>query len=146
MTQAPFQNVTDMMKKFSENLPKIDREAMLKSHRKNVEALTEANKTAVEVMKSIVQLQSQYVKQVFDDVTTVMQDFTKGASPLTKEGMGKVSTHLKNHVENGMAHGANIANKLVNSQKEIFEIMQGRFQDSTKEMTQMQKKTKETKH
>ena len=116
MSQNPFQSMQDMMKDMSQKMTgNMDKESMMMSHRKNMEALTEANRMAVEVMKSITQLQSQYVKQTFEDFSSVMKD--AGAHPpVSKEAMTNHAGHVKSQMEKAMSHGSNVAQTLANSQ------------------------------
>ena len=87
MTQNQFQKVKDTMKEtvknISKKMPTLDKEAMMNSHKKNMEALTEANKMAIEVMKSLAHLQSQYVKQTFEDISPDLEWAAPGAANFT---------------------------------------------------------------
>lgn len=65
------------------------------SHRKNLDALTEANKMAIAVMKSIAQLQGQYLKQTFEDFSTSLKEKVEKINP--KEMAEKHGSHLKDH-------------------------------------------------
>lgn len=144
--QNPFGNMADMFKNMPK-MPQIDKETMMKSHKKNLDALNEANKMAVEVMKSITQLQSQYMKQAFEDFATMMKDFMgkANAKDAMKESVEKHSHHVKNHVTRAMEHGANITNTLAKTQKEIFEIMHNRYNEGINELNEIHNKSK-TKH
>lgn len=145
MSQNPFQNMQDMMKDMSQKMTgNIDKESMMMSHRKNMEALTEANRMAVEVMKSIAQLQSQYVKQTFEDMTSIMKD-AMAHPPASKEAVAKHTGHVKSHVEKAVEHGSNIASTLAKSQKEIFDLMHKRYSEGMGEMIDLREKMR-TKH
>lgn len=145
MSQNPFQSMQDMMKDMSQKMTgNMDKESMMMSHRKNMEALTEANRMAVEVMKSIAQLQSQYVKQTFEDFSSVMKE-TMAHPPASKEAMSNHAGHVKSHVEKAMSHGSNVAQTLANSQKEIFDLMHKRYSEGMGEMIDLRDKMK-TKH
>lgn len=146
MTYNPFQKVQDTIKEISNKMPILDREAMMSSHKKNMEALTEANKMAIEVMKSIAQLQSQYVKQTFEDMTSIMRD-TMGHQNSSKEILEKQSNHMKDQVQKAFDHGASITSTLAKSQREIFDIMHNRYHQGAQETFDLQEKvTKKTKH
>lgn len=145
MSQNPFQNMQDMVKDMSSRFTgSMDKESMMMSHRKNMEALTEANRMAVEVMKSIAQLQSQYVKQTFEDMTAIMKD-TIAHPPASKEAVAKHAGHMKSQVEKAVDHGANVAGAIAKSQKEIFDLMHQRYSDGLSEMIDLREKTR-TKH
>lgn len=120
--------------------PTFDKDAMMQSHRKNLDALTEANKMAVEVMKSITQLQSQYVKQTFEDFSKMMKSMGQS---------GEQANHgeaVKDQLSKAMEHGSAITNTLTKSQREIMEMMHGRFSESVEELQEMQKKAAKKHH
>jgi len=145
MSQNPFQSMQDMMKDMSQKMSgKIDKESMMMSHRKNMEALTEANRMAIEVMKSISQLQSQYVKQTFEDFSSVMKD-AMAHPPASKEALNAHAGHIKTHMEKAMNHGSTVAKTLSESHKGIFDIMHKRYSENMGEMIDVREKMK-TKH
>lgn len=145
MVKQTLENAAEAIKNAGKNIPHLDREAMMKAHRKNMEALTEANKTAIEVMKSIAQLQSQYVKQTFEDFTAIMKDAIANP-PMSKEVIEKNSARIKEQFTKAWEHGSSITNTLAKSHKEIFEIMQNRAKEGAHESLDMIKKAKQTKH
>lgn len=136
MAQNPFESIQDKMKSLGSKIPQLDKEAMMNSHKKNLEALTEANKMAVEVMKSITQLQSQYVKQTFEDMSSIMKDMLSNA-PMSKESVSKHSIHLKDQATKAFEHTTNISATLAKSQKEIFDLMHSRYHESAQEALNM---------
>ncbi|WP_010302780.1 phasin family protein [Candidatus Odyssella thessalonicensis] len=145
MSQNPFQSMQDMMKDMSQKMASgIDKESMMLSHRKNMEALTEANRMAIEVMKSITQLQSQYVKQTFEDMASIMKD-SMAHPPASKEAVAKHANHVKSQVEKAVSHSKNVAGTIANSQKEIFDLMHKRYSESMSEMIDLREKNR-TKH
>ena len=77
----------DMFKAFAAgmNKPHVHKEAVMENHRKNLTAIQDANKMAVEVIKTIAQLQSQYVKQTFEDMNAMMREIM---SSISETGFG----------------------------------------------------------
>lgn len=130
----------EMMKAFKKP---IDKEAMMANHKKNLEALTQANKMAVDVMKSIAQLQSQYLKKTFDDMALMARDAMTHAAP--KDQWENHSTKMKEHLYSAIDHGTAIANTLVKSHKEIQEVFKSRLQENIKVAKETYSK-KPTKH
>jgi hypothetical protein len=116
----------------------INKEEIMMSHRKNIEALTEANKMALDVMKNVAQLQQQYIKQAFETMTTMMREVM--AAPMNHEGhMSKNSEHMKKHLTTAVDHTASVVNIIAKTHKDIHEKMKGRFSECTKEMQSMHK-------
>lgn len=147
MSQNPFEGMQDMMKDMSKKfVGNLDKESMMMSHRKNMEALTEANRMAVEVMKSIAQLQSQYVKQTFEDMASAMKE-TMSHPPVSKDALSAHAGHVKAHVEKAAKHGSTVASQISKSQKEIFDLMHKRYSESMGEMINIKDKAAaRTKH
>lgn len=146
MTQNPFQKVQENLKDLTSKIPSLDKEAMMRSHKKNMEALTEANKMAIEVMKTIANMQSQYVKQTFEDISSIMRD-ALSHPPASKEAVEKHSTHTKVQAEKAFEHGSNITATLAKSQKEIFDLMHNRYHEGAQEFFDYHASNKpKTKH
>lgn len=149
MSENPFRDMSEMMRDFGEKtMGAFDKESLMKSHQRNLEALNEATKMAMEVMKSIATLQSQYVKQTFDDMSKVMKDMM--GQPLNKNADPKdaLKTHagaVKDHVSRAFDHTANISNIIAKSQREMFDRMHQRYQEGASEIIDVAKKTR-TKH
>jgi phasin family protein len=141
MSQNPFEHLQEMIKDMSSKVTgSMDRESMMLSHRKNMEALTEANRMAVEVMKSIAQLQSHYVKQTFADIASIFKDMTTTA-PLSKEALTKHTDYIKHSTEKATVHGSTIASAIAKSQKEIFDLMHRRYSEGVGEMIDLRETT-----
>lgn len=135
----------EMMKSFAKTGQAINKEALMASHKKNLEALTEANKTAVEVMKSISQLQTQYLKQAFEDMTAMFRETaTSKADP--KASWESHSEKMKHHISSAVEHGSAIASELLNSQKKMQEIFHKRMSEGLNEARELHQHHKGTKH
>ena len=113
------------------NMHSFDKEKLIKTHRKNIEALTEANKMAVEVMQSLTQLQSQYMKKTFEDMTSMMQGMMSNnaqANPLEKH-----ATAVKDHISQTMEHGKAVASTLAQTHNNIYKLFQNCMTSGIKE-------------
>lgn len=149
MSKNPFQDMTDMIKEMGDrSMQSFDKESLMKSHQQNIEALTEANRMAMDVMKSIATLQSQYIKQSFEDMSKIMremmgQPFDKNADP--KDLLTKQSSVVKEQVSRAFEHSTNVTSLLAKSQREMFDSMQKRYQENTANFIDITKKAR-TKH
>lgn len=117
-------------KKFM-NMGSFDKEKLLKKHRKNIEALTEANKMAVEVMQSLTQLQSQYMKKTFEDMTSMMQGMMSNSNQTNPAE--KHTAVVKNHIDRTMEHGKAVASTLAQTHRNIYELFQNCMTSGMKE-------------
>jgi phasin family protein len=129
-----FGDNSDMFNKFSDfkNMSDLfDKEKIMKSHRKNIEALTEANKMAVDVLKSLAQLQSQYMKKSFEDMTNMIQGSMKTgdkANPTEKH-----ATAIKGHIDRTLEHSQAITSTLAQSHRDIYQLFHNRMTSGVKE-------------
>lgn len=126
------QTAKNMFEKFASQapkVPKIDYEALMIGHKKNIEALTDANKMATEVLKSIAQLQGQFVKQAFADINQAMQDVASKKD----ENADKLSASadaMKQTFTKALEHAGQIGNVLKNSGNQIHARMKEHAEDS----------------
>ncbi len=128
-------NMFEKFKEHASKAPKVDHEAVMSGHKKNLEALSDASKMAVEVMQSIAKLQGQFVRQTFEDLNKMIRDnmshkpgepvnFAASADcmknsmqkavehagkvgEILKISGGHIHAHLKNHAEEHLAEMQN---------------------------------------
>jgi hypothetical protein len=123
----------------------MDKDSSMGHHKKNLEAMAEASKVAADVVKSIAQLQSEYVKQTFEDMNKMMGELM--SAPAHKADFTKHSGKVSEHMHRSTEHAKAVANKIAQSQKHAFEIMQGRAKAGMEAMKEMHPaKAKSTKH
>ena len=114
-----------------------DKASKFANQRKNMESLTEANKMAIEVLKSISKLQSQYIRQTFEDMNEMMKDMIKIK---TKEDWEKQTDKMKDGMEKATEHGKNLMGILSQSNHSIFDVMQKRAFENFEEINLNKKK------
>jgi hypothetical protein len=142
MNPFNMEEMKDMFRNFAKmKTPQFDREALMDSHRKNMEAIGETNRMAVEVMKSITQLQTQYVRQAFDDMGAMLRD---GVNPAA---MGPDSIHRSSNAvqaafSRAQDHVSNVSNVMVNSSQELAKDAQRRIEENMNMFNQMASKYK----
>ncbi len=123
-----------MAKDFFQNpkAPDVNPQQFLASQKKNLETLNEASKTAVDVMKSITQLQGQYMRQAFEDMNAFMR--TAMTMSPDQAGAQYQSQKLQESLEKAVDHGKNVASVVAKSGKNIQERIQKRAEESLNEM------------
>lgn len=130
------QTAKEMFEKFTVSAPKapkIDFEAVMAGNKKNMEALSDANKMAVEVLKSISQLQSQFVRQTFDDFNKLMQGVMaqKPGSPMD---FSAPTECMKNTISKAVEHAGKVGEVLKNSGGQIHAHMKGCMEENVNGM------------
>jgi phasin family protein len=131
-----FKDFVSSMKK-----PSIDREAIMNNHRKNLDAINDANKMAVEVIKTIAQLQSQYVRQTFEDINAMMREMS-ASKPSPHHQWESHAGKIKEVMTKAIDHSASIANVVLKSNHELHGKMQDRFNEHLDEMKEKSSKYK----
>ena len=133
-TYKPSGNPTmDMFRAFAEQgKSMMDRDAMINNHRKNMDAMNDASKTAMDLLKSVTHLQNQYVRQAFEDFNTMMRDMMQ--SPQSPEQMEMQASRLKESMTKAIDHTSNVANIVVKTNSEIYKKAQNHAQDVFEEM------------
>jgi phasin family protein len=102
------------------------------TQRKNMEALTVANKTAAEGVQAIIKRQSEIMKNTMDEANAALQELqTKGVStPDTTASIDQVKTTIETSVSNMRE----LSEMMVKSQSEAFDIVNKRFVESLDEL------------
>ncbi len=135
----PAEFLKETMKKMS-----MDRESMLASQKKNMESITEASKMAADIMKNLSQLQQQYMKEAFENMSTMMKDMMSHGA--TQEGWKKHTENLKKHLSHAVDHGATVAAVISKSHKDAYTSMKEHIADHMKAAAEKKSATKATKH
>lgn len=141
-TKDPF-NFTETLRTFASMQSPIDREIWLQQHRKNIEALTAANTMAAEVMKSISQLQTSFIKQAFEEMTSYIRECSQNLKPAD---LNKKAEPLRKQVDLMTDHSKNVANMLAQSNRQIYDVFHQRFQQSVEDVKDAAKSSGRKKH
>jgi hypothetical protein len=108
-----------------------DYEQAFNTYRENLNTMSEANRMAMEIMKSIAHIQSQYIKQVFDDFGQMIRENAEAQQTAEK---GNTSTdpaqHFKKAMNRAFDHSAQIADILINSNHELFQTAKKTINDN----------------
>ncbi len=115
----------EVFKSFTEKMPQIDREQILENHRKNLETLGEAQKMAVELLKTVAQLQSQFLRQTFDEMNESLRDVMR--NPTSKDRFQTHADKMKETMEKAVDHTSNLANVILKSNLDVYKLVQDRF-------------------
>lgn len=102
------------------------------AQRKNLEALTAANKTAVEGMQAIFKRQSEIMKETMDEANAALQELqSKGAG--TPDATAQID-QVKTTIESAIGNSREISEMMAKSQAEAFDIVNKRFVESLDEL------------
>ncbi|KAF0097629.1 MAG: phasin family protein [bacterium] len=116
-------DVTKMMSEFK--MPGVDMEAILNSQRKNIEALTAANRLAFEGVQAMMKRQTEILRQTMQEVAEATQGMTATTSP--QEKLAKQTTLAKEAFEHAVTNMRELSEMVAKSNSEVFELLNVRL-------------------
>jgi len=129
------QTAKDMFEKFSNftKTSKPNHEKTLENHKKNLEALSDANKIAADVVKSLAKMQSDFIKQTFEDVNAILRNVMtqKPGQPIN---LSQYSDVMKNPMQRTAEHAKKVGSALSNSGKEIHARVKNRAEEASEDI------------
>jgi len=120
-------------------VPGVDVETIVANQRKNIEALTQANKLAFEGLQSVVKRQVEILRQAIDEVAQVAKDFSEPGE--IQDKAAKQAAFAKDAFERAVANARELAELIAKSNAEAFELLNKRFTQSLDEARELFQKT-----
>ena len=120
--EMPFFDFTKLMEQYK--LPGVDVAALVDRERKNIEALTKANKIAFEGFQALVRKQSEILQE----------SMTHAIANARKQDVAKNMEVAKQGFEKALDHMRELAEMAAKSQREAFEIVRKRIDENMEEM------------
>lgn len=114
------------------NLPNLDTKELLETQSKNVQALTDANRAILESTQSLMQRQTEMVKQVLDEASEAVKSLASSANP--KEAVEKEIKLIENSVSKALANMSEIGEMVRKTQDETKTLVTNRFNESLEEL------------
>lgn len=123
----------DFQKAFSDyKIPGVDSNIILESQKKNVEALAQANKVALEGMQAVFKRQAEIMKQAMEEMQSTFKDLSASGQPQDK--VAQQTDLVKDGVEKALGNMRELAEMSGKSNTEAFEMIQARFTESLEEV------------
>lgn len=122
----------DVEKVFKDiKVPGVDVEGLMASQKKNLDAITEANKVAFEGAQALAQRQTEIMREAMDEVSAATKDLMASASP--QEASTKQAEHLKEGMEKALTNMRELSEMMAKSSSEAFGVVNGRLNESMEE-------------
>jgi phasin family protein len=120
--------------KFTEQfkLPGVDSKALIESQRKNVEAMTQANRVALEGLQAIAQRQTEILRQAMEETTKVVREMAKPGQPAEK--FAAQTALVKEAYELALANLRELAEMGTKSNTEAADLLAHRVSASLDEL------------
>ncbi len=122
-----------MQKMFNQyKLPNIDMKSILETQQKNMDAVTAANRAAVEGMQELMKFQSKIIQEAMKEGTNIVQNLNISDEPgdLSK----KQSEIVEETMQKAFANAADMSDIVTKTQKETSKLITERFDAAMKEL------------
>ena len=119
-------------------MPKVDFEAAIKSHKRNLETLSKAQNCWVNCAKTLNEKNMNFMKENFDEARSHMQNMM--SSKTFEEKVQAHTERVKNFFDKSMNHGRSLTEHILKSHHEVSTSMQDHFSEKATQATDMVKK------
>lgn len=106
-------------------VPGLDVESLVSSQRKNIEALTQANKLAFEGVQAVFKRQVEILRQTLEESATVAKELVEAGTP--QEKAVRQTELAKDAFERALSNSRELSEIIAKSNSEAFELLNKRF-------------------
>lgn len=121
-------------------VPGVDVETLVATQRKNIEALTAANRLAYEGVQAVVKRQIEILRQTMEEVASATRDLSEPGSPQDKAA--KQAELAKDVFERALGNMRELAEMMARSNSEAFDLLNKRFTQNLDEFRELLLKAK----
>ncbi|MDR3438473.1 phasin family protein [Telmatospirillum sp.] len=121
-------------------VPGVDVETLVSSQRKNIEALTHANKLAFEGVQAVFKRQVEIVRQAIEESAAVAKELVETGTP--QEKVIRQTELAKDAFERALANSRELSEIIAKSNAEAFSLLNQRFSQILDEVKESVAKTK----
>ena len=135
-----------MMEEFSKmlkqyNLPGVDMDALMASQKKNLEALTQANRVALEGLQAVAKRQAEILQETMNEASKAVDVLSKAGSP--SEVAAKQAELAKDAFERALSNMRELAELVAKSNEEATSTINARISATLDEIKDMALKMKQ---
>jgi len=118
--------------------PMPDMEAVLSAHKRNLEALSEANRVALEGAQAVARRHMEIMQSTMSGLTATLKELSVSESPATRAA--KQTDLLKQAYENAVSNTRELGDLIQKSNSEAMSKLNDRFSEEMTEMKALFKK------
>lgn len=124
-------------KKWSEQfqIPGLDMQSMMEAQRKNLEAIGQANRIAIEGAQALAQRQTEILRSTMEEASRVMGDLAASGTP--EERMAKQADVIREAFERAIANMRELAEMGAKSNTEALDLINKRISEQLGEIKGM---------
>ncbi|MEM7442102.1 MAG: phasin family protein [Pseudomonadota bacterium] len=115
-------------------VPGVDVDAMMAAQRKNLNAVAEANKLAVEGLQAVAKRQADVLKQSMEEMASTMQQLMANGAPQDK--IAQQADLAKDGFEKVLANMKEVSEMVAKSNTEAAEVLSARVSEQLDEIKQ----------
>ncbi len=130
MDMSKFADMSKMMGEFK--MPGVNMDAMMSSHRRNMEALVAVNQSAFEALQSLARRQAEWMRQGFEEATNLVNATMSAETP--EEKMIRHAEMSKAAVDKCMANAREIAETVNRTHCQAMEAVSNRLNEGIDEL------------
>ena len=125
---------TDLNEAFK-SIPKIDLQQLMKSHRKNMDTIQKAQHTASELLQSLSTLNTQYIRQSFEDLDQQAHSLSGNFKNFEKPQINAeaVLESARTPFDRAVTHCKKASELVSESTAKIFDTYKKRFEEGLTE-------------
>jgi len=131
--------LSNMLKQYK--LPGVDVDAVVASQKKNLEALTSANRTAIEGLQSVVKRQAEILQETMNEASKAVDALSKAGSPA--DVAAKQAELTKDAFERALGNMRDLAEMVTKSNQEATSTINSRISASLDELKDVALKMKQ---
>jgi phasin family protein len=113
-------------------VPGVDVDSLVSSQRKNIEALTQANKLAYDGLQAVVKRQAEILRQTVDEIAQATKDIAEPGNPQDKAA--KQAELAKDAFERSLSNLRELSEMIAKANTEAFDLLNKRFTQSLDEV------------
>lgn len=113
-------------------VPGVDLETVIASQRKNIDAVTQANKLAYDGFQAVLKRQAEILRQTLGEAAEVSKSLTEPGTPQDKAA--KQTEVTKEAFERALANVRELAEIMSTSNAEAMDLLNKRFSQSLDEL------------
>jgi phasin family protein len=131
---GPFVDITKLMEQFK--LPGVDIRAIVEARRKDIEALTEANRIAFEGMQALAQKQAEILQKSMQQAQAAMQNMNPGQPGASG---GNQAELIQQALQTALTNMRELAEMAGRSQAQAMEVVGKRVQENIEDAKKLLK-------
>ncbi len=128
--KGPAADFTKLMGDFK--VPGLDMQSFMVAQRRNMEALTSANKLALEGIQALFKRQMEIIREAIEENSAAANELNSAGTP--QEKAVKQTEFAKHYYERALANSRELAEMAAKSNAEAFELLNKRFAAALDEM------------